>query len=232
LLKGKFAWQYAKLKKAPWYEYYVEGVAIKGAPKSPYTNAPLLKCKTCSVFMGHPYRHSMSTTTAMAHSCISASKTSTPANQSTISSLFANEIPREKLTSDHVRDEILKFFISGNIPFAQADNKHFRQILSWLSTTDPKNPPHLSRKSLRSRLTMEAQSAKSSLHEVLKGLDSKISLALDAWSSRNGYAFLGMSLSRPMCLQNIYWVHVERDIFPLFHLSFCMLMASRHRALD
>ena len=51
----------------------------------------------------------------------------------------------------------------------------------------------ISRKRIRTLLRDHAQRAREELKSILSSVDSKISLALDCWSSRNGHAFLGIT---------------------------------------
>jgi predicted HTH transcriptional regulator len=41
-----------------------------------------------------------------------------------------------KITQDLVEEMILKFFVSGNIPFQQADNEHFHALVSLIKVND------------------------------------------------------------------------------------------------
>ena len=118
------------------------------------------------------------------------------ASKTDISSFFNGKItPRndkgvpKTITKDLVEEQVLKFFISGNIPFNQADNQHFRTLVSWIDVKAAS--PKISRSTLRRRLTRHAQKSVSELHEILVSNTSKISLALDIWSTRTGYAFMG-----------------------------------------
>lgn len=96
------------------------------------------------------------------------------------------------LSADDVMDKALDFFISGNIPFNQIDNPAFQELLARI-TVDGK-PVHITRKSIRERLNFHAQKAKEDLMVCLMQNESKISLALDCWTSKNNYAFLGISM--------------------------------------
>jgi len=100
---------------------------------------------------------------------------------------------RHRANNQLVNDEVLKFFVSGNIPFNQADNPHFKQLMEWITTPDT-SPPSISRKTVRKHLSTKAKVAVIDLKATLADVDSKISLALDCWTSRNGFAFLGISL--------------------------------------
>ena len=97
------------------------------------------------------------------------------------------------LTKLQIEDQVLKFFISANIPFRQLENAHFRELVSWINVNGhPARSP--SRKIIRARLTSHAILAKENLKILLKSNKSKISLALDCWTSRSNFGFLGLSL--------------------------------------
>jgi len=89
-------------------------------------------------------------------------------------------------------DKVLEFFISGNIAFNQADNPAFRELLGMVKVEG--KPMKVNQKSLRERLDCHAQKAKEDLMLRLIENESKISLALDCWTSSNNLAFLSMLL--------------------------------------
>ena len=89
-------------------------------------------------------------------------------------------------------DKVLKFFVSGNIAFNQADNPYFQELMQTMQQNV--KGPVINRKSIRTRLGQLAIEAKEDLMIMLMENDSKVSLALDCWGSRNGYGFLGKIL--------------------------------------
>ena len=109
--------------------------------------------------------------------------------QSTITD-FTTPMKANKVEDD-LRTKALKFFISGNIAFNQADNPHFQNLLQ---NVHGKNHQIVNRRNLREKLTELASDATEDLIVSLMENQSKVSLALDCWSSRNNYAFLGKSL--------------------------------------
>jgi hypothetical protein len=99
--------------------------------------------------------------------------------------------PHTPVTKEWIEQQVLKFFISANIPFRQADNEYFQELISKIQVNgSAANPP--SRKVIRARLSKEAEAAKADLKVVLSQNSSKISLALDMWSTRNKFGFLGI----------------------------------------
>lgn len=92
---------------------------------------------------------------------------------------------------DDILNKALRFFISGNIAFNQADNPYFQELIQTAHVKA--NQPVINRKNIRARLKKLAVTAKEDLMIALIENESKISLALDCWSSKNGYAFLDIS---------------------------------------
>ena len=95
------------------------------------------------------------------------------------------------VTKEWIERQVLKFFISANIPFRQADNEYFQELISKIQVNGgAASSP--SRKVIRARLSKEAEAAKADLKAVISKNSSKISLALDMWSTRNKFGFLGI----------------------------------------
>jgi hypothetical protein len=123
-----------------------------------------------------------------------------------------NAIKREVKSQAHITEEnitecVLDWFISGDIPFAQADNPHFKKLISMIRIPKEKNPSRPleevlpttmahgpSRKVLRSRLNRYYTTSESTLKEELLTNDSKLSIALDLWTGGTNYAFMGIFL--------------------------------------
>ena len=87
---------------------------------------------------------------------------------------------------------LIRFFISANIPFNMADNPYFQELIQTAQSKN--NVQVINRKNIREQLHKMAVSAKEDLMTTLMQNDSKVSLALDCWTSKNNYAFLDMSL--------------------------------------
>ena len=106
--------------------------------------------------------------------------------------------PRILVTKEWVERQVLKFFISTNIPFRQADNEYFQELTSKIQVNgSAASSP--SRKVIRARLSKEAEVAEANLKAVISKNSSKISLALDMWSTRNKFGFLGILSSFFFC---------------------------------
>ena len=101
--------------------------------------------------------------------------------------------PNAKKSGEDLLTKTVNFFISGNIAFNQADNPHFHDMIRTAAALGPAKLPTINRKNTRQRLTDLALNGKEDLLHCLMGNESKISLALDCWTSKNNYAFLGKS---------------------------------------
>jgi hypothetical protein len=98
----------------------------------------------------------------------------------------------EAPTEDNVKDKILNFFISGNIPFNQADNPEFQKLINMINIRGKFIT--INRKNIRRRLTEKAEKAKLNLKAELAANASRVSLAMDCWKSRLNNSYIGMSL--------------------------------------
>ena len=102
-----------------------------------------------------------------------------------------------KVSQEFVEETILKFFVSNNIPFKAADNEYFRKLVSLiaLDQNSSKNANCLSRNIIRARLSKYSKMGRDQFKHVLSENDSKFNIALDCWSSRNNYGFMGLFIS-------------------------------------
>ena len=96
-----------------------------------------------------------------------------------------------KPTQERITELVLKFFISGNIAFAQAGNKYLNELIQLIALESgfAISP---SRKVIRQKLRDYGELSRDELHERLLCNDSKVSLALDCWSSWSNFAFMDM----------------------------------------
>ena len=82
------------------------------------------------------------------------------------------------VTNEWIEQEVLKFFISANIPFRQADNEYFQELISKIQVNGS-TACLSSRKVIQARLTKEAEVAKADLKVILSQNSSNVSLGLD-----------------------------------------------------
>lgn len=85
--------------------------------------------------------------------------------------------------------QVLRIIVAGNLSFSFVENPEFVVLLQHAYPSC--NYPN--RRSVAKALKKNAKAEKISLKEELAQNDSKISLALDGWTSSNNMAFLGMS---------------------------------------
>ena len=167
--------------------------------------SPVCICKGCRAEVRHPARNEQKTTTSLkrhSESCGALKRywwNHSSRQPSTLNEFFASRLVKgqnkSSITTANVREEVLSFFVSENVPFSQVDNSHFQHLLQWILSSNgaPLTSP-ISRKTVRADLTRQAQVAKGDLKSILANVNSKISLALDCWTSRNCFAFLGTFL--------------------------------------
>jgi len=166
---------------------------------------PVLECKHCGDFIKHPLlvgkhaqnRQKSGVTTGLIRYLEHCKPylSSQGKDRGIIDKFLAQNGTKKKglITQNEVMDCVLKFFISGNITFNQADNPYFRDLVA-LITCDNNINVRDNRSNVTTRLHTSAADAKSDLMVTLMENESKISLALDCWTSRNNIAFLCMFL--------------------------------------
>jgi hypothetical protein len=96
----------------------------------------------------------------------------------------------KNITQELIEEWVLKFFVSGNIPLLQVENEHLRALISLIKLNG-KNAHAPGHTTLCTRVSQYSKMGMEKLKSVLQANDSKISLALDCWSSRSNYGFLG-----------------------------------------
>ena len=189
---SKFTWAFERSGelKTYWHEY---DECIELAVKQ-----PKVRCKHCRKIFAHPGRNGQSTTTSLKRHIESncqkfkrdgntSSGIGTPGFFQGFRSETSGPI---RMTQEMLEEQILKFFISENIAFNQADNPHFRKLMSFITVNNkPASSPDST--TLRARLSKFSQIADDQLKKVLQDNESKISLALDCWSSSNKLSYLG-----------------------------------------
>jgi len=96
----------------------------------------------------------------------------------------------QAMTSDRLCELILQIIVVGILSFRQAENPKLQELLALaFPSCDPPNE-----RSVTQRLKSEAQLARGNLRDRVEVINSRMSLALDAWHSKVGnMEFLGMS---------------------------------------
>jgi len=92
------------------------------------------------------------------------------------------------MTTEKLTERLLRCAISGNISFKAATNPEIMSLLreAWPNINMP------DRRALRKCLMKVATDAEHDLKARLITNESKISLALDCWTSSNNISFMGM----------------------------------------
>jgi len=171
-----------------WWAYFVEGY-------DKASRAPSIACKFCGHVFQHPragVEKGAPTSIMKCHIEVKCSKipkgTSKGTGTGPLSKFLPN--PRKQYTQNEVNEQILKFFVAGNIPFNQADNPEFHNLVRMIHIGHgPAKPP--SRKTIRRRLHDHSIVAVKQLRTTLQDHKGRVSLALDCWSTRNMIPFLG-----------------------------------------
>lgn len=92
------------------------------------------------------------------------------------------------MTSAKLCEQVLRIIVAGNLGFSFAENPEFVALLHH-AYPDCNIP---NRRSVSKALKKAAKDERVALREELMNNDSKVSIALDAWTSNNNIAFLGM----------------------------------------
>ena len=92
------------------------------------------------------------------------------------------------MTQDKLCEQVLRIITEGNLPFSHAENSELVILLNHMYST--LNPPN--RRAIAAHLKSNVMKEKEKLKQSLAEVDSKISLALDAWTTCNSIAFLDM----------------------------------------
>jgi hypothetical protein len=95
---------------------------------------------------------------------------------------------RGAMTSTKLCEQVLRIIVAGNLSFSFAENPEFVALLRH-AYPDCDIP---NRRSVAKALKKAAKDERVALREELMKNDSKVSIALDAWTSSNTIAFLGM----------------------------------------
>jgi hypothetical protein len=118
----------------------------------------------------------------------------------------SNNHPRI-MTNERLAESVLHIIIAGNLSFSFAENKEFTDLLKHAYPMC-KAP---NRKGVRALLKDKAASAIEEIKETLGELDSKVSLALDAWTGRNNMPFLGTISCYGRCFKMICNLTLARN---------------------
>ena len=179
----KFHWSFESGREpADFWSSFHEGV-------NRLTGQPRCICKRCGVQFNHP-KVKGSPASLSKHAKESCKK-STQYGPMDIFSTSCKD--STQITQNSITELVLKFFISGNVSFQQGENEYLQRLIKLIPINGNTFARCPSRKVIRSRLTEHADNATDDLRSILLDNDSKVSLALDCWTSRTNSAFLGTS---------------------------------------
>ena len=91
------------------------------------------------------------------------------------------------ITTIELNQLLLQTAVACNWPFDQFDNTYFRSLI------DRGFPSHScpQRRAMKQMLTVAAKTARAEIKQRFANVDSRISLALDCWTSPNRWEFMG-----------------------------------------
>ena len=98
------------------------------------------------------------------------------------------------MNSERLKEAVLRIIIARNLPFSFAELPEFQALLR---DAYPDCTP-ASRKTMMEYLKAKAVLTKLELKDTLTKNKSKVSLALDVWTTRTNIAFLGIIHSSAM----------------------------------
>ena len=158
---------------------------------------PVLECKHCSKVIKHPllvgkqftegqtnWEKSDVTTDMIRHleGCRPYLKIKGK-DSSLMDKFLKNSDSKQKgITENEVMNRILKFFISGNIAFNQANNPYFWELVALIKCHNDLNVK-VNCSNITTRLHSSTAEAKMKFMHTLINNKLKISLVLDCWTS-------------------------------------------------
>lgn len=115
-----------------------------------------------------------------------------------IRTMFQPALPKPHTTQNEFEVLCLRAMVASNWPFSQFEVPEFRSLLN--GGYDLHLP---SAKVIKARLAKYADEAREEIKVRITNNESRISLALDCWTSPNRLEFMGMCL-RPFVVLYIY----------------------------
>ncbi|KAJ9482200.1 hypothetical protein VN97_g11237 [Penicillium thymicola] len=193
--KSKISWDSNHLSDV-WKHYVQVAHSVDGAAK--------VMCERCSAILEHPYTIKKDingkdghhgTTTMTRHLKTSSCVRAAGVNQQ--KGAISKFIPKTDIPSDTVfiqedwEHDILQFITLKRLPFHLIEHYTFQRLISKARSapTDPKLP---SADTIRRRLSAQVKKQQQSTLEMLPA-NSKISIALDCWTSPFGQAFMAIT---------------------------------------
>ena len=103
---------------------------------------------------------------------------------------WKRQVDHGPITCERLREMLLRILVSANLPFAFVENEEFGKMLheAFPNCQIPR------RQSMPNLLSASALRAAFELRKELVANESRVSLAMDVWTTRNNLAFLGTFL--------------------------------------
>jgi hypothetical protein len=191
-MDAAFKWAFETKKTAEhWNEYY------EVLHTTEFT--PHVLCKHCKEVKSHPNRNGDKSTSSIRRHLLKCMPFARhvrrqagelPSNSTDVLADFLgweNPCLRPVMTSAILKEKLLRIIISGNLPFSFVGNNELHTVLKQAYP----DCMILTRKTLVDYLSVKARVTQLELKKELMANDSKVCLALDAWSTRGNYSFLG-----------------------------------------
>ena len=154
---------------------------------------PLVVCKKCGTEYNHPRVPGSGPSTSSLSKHLKAHRkkdANEPKNDTKPLNNYFSSLNQNRLFESDLKELLLHTAVTCNWPFDQFDNPQFQELLNrgFPAHTLP------GRKSITSQLKKSAEEARADIRRRLVENESRVSLALDCWTSPNRWEFMGMYL--------------------------------------
>ena len=167
------------------YEIYDEGL-------DSVTLQVWVVCKQCTAPYAHPRSEGQGTGTILKHKRVHERDTEKAAEKAgktpDIRTMLESHPPKGRLTQEEYDVKCLNALVACNWSFEQFSVGPFRELLNISHGFEVPTP-----KVMKTRLKKYVKLAQKEIKQRLTNNESRISLALDCWSSSNRLEFMGTS---------------------------------------
>ena len=187
LMSQTFGWVCCESKldtknRSPVWKKYHEAIDLD-------QNIPVVVCKKCPKWYKHPRSlNDSAITTMLKHS---RKRDYVPMQVSTAGSIeqfLRHTSEHNSISMKDLEELLLETMAACNWPFSQFDRPEFQYFISRLVPGQTCS----GRKRMKTLLTKAAEMAREEIRVRVSSCTSKISLALDCWSSSNSYSFMSI----------------------------------------
>jgi len=144
-------------------------------------------CVHCSKVLAHPNRNADKSPSALKRHLDHCVRYQISKRNPNVDVVHDHFFGPPVMTTNTLQEQVLRIIIAGNLPFYFVENEEFKALLA--SGFRDCRPP--TRRGLITLLATKAEESKQSLVSSLAKHNSKIHLALDCWSSRTNWGYLG-----------------------------------------